>query len=464
MFQHSAFFGLALLALGMPGGAEAQQIDFGDDASAYSNDGECDDPRFEGTGMTGTLLLEEDRGHDASDCAAAHAAGTITLRAAEREAQAEPEAEAAPRQDSAAAMHDGIDFGDDSGSYPQDGECDDPRFEGPAMAAATEAGNEARDATDCAAAYADGRISLIGGDTATAAAIVDGIDFGDDSGAYPQDGECDDPRFEGPAMAASTDPANSSGDATDCAAAYADGRIALKGGDTATAAAIVDGIDFGDDSGAYPQDGECDDPRFEGPAMAASTDPANSSGDATDCAAAYAEGRIALKGPGTGTEAPVIDGIDFGDDSGAYPQDGECDDPRFEGPAVAASPDAANTGRDASDCAAAFAAGDAMLRDAPGMEAEAGTAIMIDGIDFGDDTGAYPQDGECDDPRFQGPAVAASPEAANIARDATDCAAAYSEGLASLATEAPPPTHFRPSRRGAAVSPEERATRRAARP
>jgi uncharacterized protein YdeI (BOF family) len=28
----------------------AQSINFGDDASQWSNDGECDDPRFEGRG------------------------------------------------------------------------------------------------------------------------------------------------------------------------------------------------------------------------------------------------------------------------------------------------------------------------------------------------------------------------------------------------------------------------------
>ena len=39
---------------------EAQAIDFGDDESAWANDGECDDSRFHGDGMSDTLL-DEDR-------------------------------------------------------------------------------------------------------------------------------------------------------------------------------------------------------------------------------------------------------------------------------------------------------------------------------------------------------------------------------------------------------------------
>ena len=59
---------IALLAL--VNTAAAQDIDFGDDASQWANDSQCDDMRFEGPGMTTTLLLDRDIGHDASDCAA----------------------------------------------------------------------------------------------------------------------------------------------------------------------------------------------------------------------------------------------------------------------------------------------------------------------------------------------------------------------------------------------------------
>lgn len=56
----------------------ADGIDFGDDLGTWANDGECDDPRFIGAGAA-TTRLEGDRFHDASDCAAAWAAGTIQL-------------------------------------------------------------------------------------------------------------------------------------------------------------------------------------------------------------------------------------------------------------------------------------------------------------------------------------------------------------------------------------------------
>lgn len=59
--------------------AHAQPLDFGDDAGEWANDGECDDPRFTGEGSA-TTLLPEDRGHDATDCRALYDAGRIALR------------------------------------------------------------------------------------------------------------------------------------------------------------------------------------------------------------------------------------------------------------------------------------------------------------------------------------------------------------------------------------------------
>ena len=53
--------------------------DFGDNTSRWANDGECDDPRFEGAGAADTLLVE-DRGHDAADCRKLFGAGRIALR------------------------------------------------------------------------------------------------------------------------------------------------------------------------------------------------------------------------------------------------------------------------------------------------------------------------------------------------------------------------------------------------
>lgn len=56
------------------------QPDFGDNTSTWADDGECDDPRFEGDGAAATLL-DEDRGHDAADCRALFEAGRVALRA-----------------------------------------------------------------------------------------------------------------------------------------------------------------------------------------------------------------------------------------------------------------------------------------------------------------------------------------------------------------------------------------------
>jgi hypothetical protein len=61
--------------------ASQAQPDFGDDTSQWAKDGECDDPRFQGAGAAQTLL-EEDLGHDAADCRKLFAAGRILLRSA----------------------------------------------------------------------------------------------------------------------------------------------------------------------------------------------------------------------------------------------------------------------------------------------------------------------------------------------------------------------------------------------
>lgn len=54
------------------------KIKFGDDASEYAKDGECDDPRFTGSGVAADNV-EADRAHDATDCRTAYQAGTATL-------------------------------------------------------------------------------------------------------------------------------------------------------------------------------------------------------------------------------------------------------------------------------------------------------------------------------------------------------------------------------------------------
>ena len=58
----------------------ANMVDWGDDGSDWANDDECDDPRFEGPGMTDTPLLDADIRHDATDCRTAFEAGELQLR------------------------------------------------------------------------------------------------------------------------------------------------------------------------------------------------------------------------------------------------------------------------------------------------------------------------------------------------------------------------------------------------
>ena len=58
--------------------AQAQELDFGNDRSLWSNDGECDDPRFEGEGMASSLSSRNE-GRDASDCRELYEAGRINL-------------------------------------------------------------------------------------------------------------------------------------------------------------------------------------------------------------------------------------------------------------------------------------------------------------------------------------------------------------------------------------------------
>ena len=107
-------------------------------------------------------------------------------------------------------------YGNDDGEWAFDGECDDRRFFGPGMAQGLSWEYVGMDASDCRAAYDAGRVQLWDMTAAKAATMCAAIDFGNDNGAYPQDGECDDLRFEGPAVARLLDPANVGGDASDC--------------------------------------------------------------------------------------------------------------------------------------------------------------------------------------------------------------------------------------------------------
>jgi hypothetical protein len=144
---------LALSAVATSSAPAAASIDFGDDASKYSKDGECDDKRFAGAGMTDTPLLDSDIKHDASDCRSAFNQGRLTYRG-ER-----PSASQETGYATSGVNH--IIWGDDASKYAKDGECDDKRFTGTGMTDTPLLDSDIKhDATDCRTAYEQGRLQL----------------------------------------------------------------------------------------------------------------------------------------------------------------------------------------------------------------------------------------------------------------------------------------------------------------
>lgn len=220
----SAFVFAALTLSAAP--ALAQTIDFGADSSQWANDGECDDPRFAGPGMTSTTLLDADIRGDATDCKTAFDAGQITLLdGGSTEPPAVPVQTDVP---DVPAIPAGINFGDDKGDWPKDGECDDRRFYGSAMASNLGWQFVGHDATDCQAALNAGSIALWSEAASVAATQCSAIDFGDNTGPYPNDSECDDVRFEGRGTASVMNLENLGKDAADCSAQCTFGIISLR--------------------------------------------------------------------------------------------------------------------------------------------------------------------------------------------------------------------------------------------
>jgi hypothetical protein len=131
---------------------------------------------------------------------------------------------------------------------------------------------------------------------------------------------------------------------------------------TATPIVAQDQV-FGTDNNEWANDGECDDRRFAGPGMALDLDIANIGKDGTDCRDLFSAGSLTLWDATAATQATQCKAIDFGDDSGEYPNDGECDDPRFEGIGAASQIGTDNLMKDASDCSALCGYGAVALRD-----------------------------------------------------------------------------------------------------
>lgn len=401
---------MAAAILAAPAAAQSiDEIDFGDDSSNWANDGECDDPRFEGEGMAGSPL-REDRNRDASDCRALFEQGQITF--------------AASQYDPSLTVFNGVQLGDDSGRYPNDGQCDDPRFIGEGMAISPDHPEILKDRTDCSYGFQLGELVLADQLPPPLEAVIDGIEFGNDKGSYVSDSECDDPRFAGPGMAGLTPQAINIGkDRTDCLAAYNAGTVRF------IEKSVIDGFDFGDDGNFYAGDGECDDPRFAGNGMGAKPNLSGIRHDATDCMAAWQAGTIR---PVERLEAAgylIRKGLFFGNDSSVYANDGECDDPGFVGRSMAGDGGSTDhAGKDRTDCLAGYESGS--LKAAPPVPVL--HTLSVDGIQFGDDTSAFANDGECDDPRFTGEGMAASPTETHRNHDASDCLVAYQGGTITL--------------------------------
>jgi hypothetical protein len=325
MHQVLKFGGAALLAAAAItlSATSAYAVDFGDDAGQWSNDGECDDPRFAGPGMTETILLQDDILHDATDCKQAYDAGRLVLDAA-------------------------VGFGDDTSTWSNDDECDDPRFAGTGMASTLLDDDRGHDATDCRTLFNKGSIALAS-ETVEQTVSIGDVDFGSDGGSWVKDGECDDPRFTGPGASGLDDQDEVMNDATDCRQAYEAGRVTLR------VIAPMPDVDLGDDASFWANNDECDDPRFAGVGMAAKTLAEDEGHEATDCRAALESGKAELRPADTAA-------IDFGADGGEWTNDDECDDPRFVGPGRSFVTDEGEIRNDATDCKTLFDAGRIRLR------------------------------------------------------------------------------------------------------
>ena len=273
------------------------EIDFGSDTSPWANDGECDDPRFTGEGMS-PQPQDSDIMADATDCQTLYEAFRIEYAATGADQPPKPAV-------------GGIDFGADTSAWAKDGECDDPRFTGQGMSGQPQDSDLFADATDCQTLFDAGSIQFTGDDVTNGVNPAgDAVDFGADSGEWTNDGECDDPRFEGEGMSAVLLDEDSFADATDCRALFESGMIRLVDG---AAAPTDDGraVDFGADSGKWTNNGECDDPRFEGEGMSAVLLDEDSFADATDCRTLYETGMIQLVGDAP-TTSEIDFGTDAG--------------------------------------------------------------------------------------------------------------------------------------------------------
>lgn len=149
------FASIALLAAAAPIPAFADTPNFGDDTGRFSKDGECDDMRFAGAGMTDTLLIDSDIFHDATDCRAAFNLNRVYYLGGHRSTAPS----VAPASTTRSTTH--IQWGNDTSKYAKDGECDDKRFTGAGMTSTPLLDSDIQhDASDCRTAFEQNRLEL----------------------------------------------------------------------------------------------------------------------------------------------------------------------------------------------------------------------------------------------------------------------------------------------------------------
>lgn len=253
-------------------------LNFGLDMANWAMDGECDDPRFIDAGQSASTSLfanSSDQYNDASDCKEAYEEGEIRMIPG-------------MRQRTPIGL---VVFGDDSGDWSHDGECDDPQFResegGIGMAQYSLDNDRFRDASDCQSLYQSGLVELdLAPELYAELLITDqpailsdidqtGVAVTVSQGAVPE--EAQEPL-------ADAGPEETQVPLADAAPAE-------------TQEPVEDPLpDFGDDSGVWSNDGECDDPRFEntdnGFGMAYQLSSGSRLSDATDCNRLLEEGRI----------------------------------------------------------------------------------------------------------------------------------------------------------------------------
>lgn len=126
---------------------------------------------------------------------------------------------------------------------------------------------------------------------------------------------------------------------------------------------IAQNINFGDDKSEWARDGECDDRRFRGSAMATGLDRDDVGHDATDCRRGFRQGKLKIWDFAAAKAATQCKRINFGDNTSEWRNDGLCDDYRFDGPGADFVLLSEDIGHDAADCRAQCELGQIALRD-----------------------------------------------------------------------------------------------------